>query len=260
MTPETIAMMFAMRPVMGRPFDKSKWTLFFKNDLHLKMENADTEKDFAYLNELAGEGYLDVMKYHYAGVTPCLDMSFFAKWVVEYENAKRAMRTREIVEVLREEKYDLYLKWSDLNDENKKLKAEIDELKGNYTAVLDTIYNTEDTDHDLFGDCGDVCEDIEKLKAENDENKKLKEENAVLRKSTEVYEDVMAGSNGMIKTVADLKEKIETANDDYGNMRQNMRAVLNMIEYTIGGGSDMSMKIHDILWSGADTTFESDSD
>tara|TARA_B110000902_G_C14159011_1_gene532500 strand:+ start:194 stop:844 length:651 start_codon:yes stop_codon:yes gene_type:complete len=208
MTPETIAMMFAMRPVMGRPFDKSKWTLFFKNDLHLKMENADTEKDFAYLNELAGEGYLDVMKYHYAGVTPCLDMSFFAKWVVEYENAKRAMRTREIVEVLREEKYDLYLKWSDLNDENKKLK----------------------------------------------------EENAVLRKSTEVYEDVMAGSNGMIQTVADLKERIETANDDYGKMRQNMRAVLNMIEYTIGGGSDMSMKIHDILWSGADTTFESDSD
>ena len=208
MTPETIAMMFAMRPVMGRPFDKSKWTLFFKNDLHLKMENADTEKDFAYLNELAEAGYLDVMKYHYAGVTPCLDMSFFAKWVVEYENAKRAMRTREIVEVLREEKYDLYLKWSDLNDENKKLK----------------------------------------------------EENAVLRKSTEVYEDVMAGSNGMIQTVADLKERIETANDDYGKMRQNMRAVLNMIEYTIGGGSDMSMKIHDILWSGADTTFESDSD
>ena len=82
----------------------------------------------------------------------------------------------------------------------------------------------------------------------------------MLRKSTEVYEDVMAGSNGMIQTVADLKEKIETANDDYGNMRQNMRAVLNMIEYTIGGGSDMSMKIHDILWSGADTTFESDSD
>ena len=298
MTPETIAMMFAMRPVMGRPFDKSKWTLFFKNDLHLKMENADTEKDFAYLNELAGEGYLDVMKYHYAGVTPCLDMSFFAKWVVEYENAKRAMRTREIVEVLREEKYDLYLKWSDSNDENKKLKAEIDELKGNYKAVLDTIYNTEDTDHDLFGDCGDVCEDIEKLKVEidenkklkeiiigksieyrdewmeehhiealmkdladtKDENKKLKEENAVLRKSTEVYEDVMAGSNGMIQTVADLKERIETANDDYGKMRQNMRAVLNMIEYTIGGGSDMSMKIHDILWSGADTTFESDSD
>ena len=208
MTPETIAMMFAMRPVMGRPFDKSKWTLFFKNDLHLKMENADTEKDFAYLNKLAGEGYLDVMKYHYAGVTPCLDMSFFAKWVVEYENAKRAMRTREIVEVLREEKYDLYLKWSDLNDENKKLK----------------------------------------------------EENAVLRKSTEVYEDVMAGSNGMIQTVADLKEKIETANDDYGKMRANMRAVLNMVEYTMGGGSDISMKINDILWSGADTTFDGDGE
>ena len=250
MTPETIAMMFAMRPVMGRPFDKSKWTLFFKNDLHLKMENADTEKDFAYLNELAEAGYLDVMKYHYAGVTPCLDMSFFAKWVVEYENAKRAMRTREIVEVLREEKYDLYLKWSDLNDENKKLNAEIDELKGNYKEVLDTIYNTEHHIEALMKDLADT----------KDENKKLKEENAVLRKSTEVYEDVMAGSNGMIQTVADLKEKIETANDDYGNMRQNMRAVLNMIEYTIGGGSDMSMKIHDILWSGADTTFESDSD
>ena len=208
MTPETIAMMFAMRPVMGRPFDKSKWTLFFKNDLHLKMENADTEKDFAYLNELAGEGYLDVMKYHYAGVTPCLDMSFFAKWVVEYENAKRAMRTREIVEVLREEKYDLYLKWSDLNDENKKLKEEVE----------------------------------------------------ALRKANEAYEDMMGGSEGMIETVADLKERIGMANNDYGMMRQNMRAVLNMVEYTMGGGSDISMKINDILWSGADTTFDGDGE
>ena len=208
MTPETIAMMFAMRPVMGRPFDKSKWTLFFKNDLHLKMENADTEKDFAYLNELAGEGYLDVMKYHYAGVTPCLDMSFFAKWVVEYENAKRAMRTREIVEVLREEKYDLYLKWSDLNDENKKLKEEVE----------------------------------------------------ALRKANEAYEDMMGGSEGMIETVADLKERIGMANNDYGMMRQNMRAVLNMVEYTMGGGSDISMKIHEICWSGADTTFDGDGD
>ena len=208
MTPETIAMMFAMRPVMGRPFDKSKWTLFFKNDLHLKMENADTEKDFAYLNKLAGEGYLDVMKYHYAGVTPCLDMSFFAKWVVEYENAKRAMRTREIVEVLREEKYDLYLKWSDLNDENKKLKEEVE----------------------------------------------------ALRKANEAYEDMMGGSEGMIETVADLKERIGMANNDYGMMRQNMRAVLNMVEYTMGGGSDISMKINDILWSGADTTFDGDGE
>ena len=126
MTPETIAMMFAMRPVIGRPFDKSKWTLFFKNDLHLKMENADTEKDFAYLNELAEAGYLDVMKYHYAGVTPCLDMSYFAKWIVEYENvnAKHWALARQ--------------------------REAIDELKGNYKAVLDTLYNTEDTDHDLF--------------------------------------------------------------------------------------------------------------
>ena len=256
MTPETIAMMFAMRPVMGRPFDKSKWTLFFKNDLHLKMENADTEKDFAYLNELAEAGYLDVMKYHYAGVTPCLDMSFFAKWVVEYENAKRAMRTREIVEVLREEKYDLYLKWSDLNDENKKLKAEIDENKKLKEIIIGKSIEYRDEwmeEHHIEA----LMKDLADTK---DENKKLKEENAVLRKSTEVYEDVMAGSNGMIQTVADLKERIETANDDYGKMRQNMRAVLNMIEYTIGGGSDMSMKIHDILWSGADTTFESDSD
>ena len=208
MTPETIAMMFAMRPVMGRPFDKSKWTLFFKNDLHLKMENADTEKDFAYLNELAEAGYLDVMKYHYAGVTPCLDMSYFAKWIIEYEKAKRAMGMMNDVGVLREEKYDLYLKWSDLNDENKKLKEEVE----------------------------------------------------ALRKANEAYEDMMGGSEGMIETVADLKERIGMANNDYGMMRQNMRAVLNMVEYTMGGGSDISMKINDILWSGADTTFDGDGE
>ena len=208
MTPETIAMMFAIRPVELNEVEKSKWMLFFKKDLHLKMENADTEKDFAYLNELAEAGYLDVMKYHYAGVTPCLDMSYFAKWIVEYEKAKRAMGMMNDVGVLREEKYDLYLKWSDLNDENKKLKEEVE----------------------------------------------------VLRKANEAYEDMMGGSEGMIETVADLKERIGMANNDYGMMRANMRAVLNMVEYTMGGGSDISMKIHDILWSGADTTFGADSD
>ena len=44
MTPETIAMMFAIRPVELNEVEKSKWMLFFKKDLHLKMENADTEK------------------------------------------------------------------------------------------------------------------------------------------------------------------------------------------------------------------------
>jgi hypothetical protein len=135
-------------------------------------------------------------------------MSYFAKWIIEYEKAKRAMGMMNDVGVLREEKYDLYLKWSDLNDENKKLKEEVE----------------------------------------------------ALRKANEAYEDMMGGSEGMIETVADLKERIGMANNDYGMMRQNMRAVLNMVEYTMGGGSDISMKINDILWSGADTTFDGDGE
>ena len=42
--------------------------------------------------------------------------------------------------------------------------------------------------------------------------------------------------------------------------KKNMRCVLNMIEYTIGGYDDVSDKLNDILWTGADTTFADDDE
>ena len=51
-----------------------------------------------------------------------------------------------------------------------------EKLKENYKAVLKTLYNTEDTDHDLLDDCGDICEDIGNLKEEKYENNEFRQE------------------------------------------------------------------------------------
>ena len=71
------------------------------------------------------------------------------------------------------------LKWNEA-------KGEIEKLKENYKAVLDTLYNTEDTEYDLLGDCGDICEDIERKSGDIE---KLKAENEKLKKEIEEYEE-----------------------------------------------------------------------
>ena len=203
--------------------------------LILKMEKADTDKDWSFLNKLADRGFLDAMKYHRKGVGDVIKMPFFDKWLIQYESAMNAFDMAQ----LRDEKYDLYLKWSDTNDELKDAKS--------HASALGAA----------------------RLRAET-ECKKLKEENEILKKSNETYEDLLAGNKGLIDENKKLKEELEIykkreaeCNDiitELAVYKKNMRSVLNMIEYTIGGGSDVSMKIHDILWSGADTTFESDDE
>jgi len=166
MLPQQIQMMFSVIKPPADPEVVKRIETFFEKDLHFQMEKADTDKDWSILNKLADKGYLDAMKYHRKGVGDVIKLPFFDKWLIQYESAMNAFDMAQ----LRDEKYELYLKWSDLNDENKKLKAELDDYK------------------------------------------------------------------------------------------KNMRSVLNMIEYTMSGGSDVSMKIHEILWSGANTTFESDDE
>ncbi len=260
MLPEQIAFMFS---VINPPDDltvKSRIEMFFKKDLHLKMEKADTDKDWSFLNKLADRGFLDAMKYHRKGVGDVIKLPYFDKWIIQYESAMNAFDMAQ----LRDEKYELYLKWSDTNDELKDAKS--------HASALGAA----------------------RLRAET-ECKKLKEENEILKKSNETYEDLLAGNKGLIdenkklnaelaeahsewkkegesrlKENIKLKEELEIykkreaeCNDiitELAVYKKNMRSVLNMIEYTIGGGSDVSMKIHDILWSGADTTFESDDE
>lgn len=231
MLPEQIAFMFS---VINPPADltvKSRIEMFFKKDLHLKMEKADTDKDWSFLNKLADKGYMDAMKYHRKGVGDVIKLPYFDKWLIQYESAMNAFDMAQ----LRDEKYELYLKWSDTNDELKDAKS--------HASALGAA----------------------RLRAET-ECKKLKEENEILKKSNETYEDLLAGNKGLIDENKKLKEELEIykkreaeCNDkmtELAEYKKNMRAVLNMIEYTIGGGSDVSMKIHEILWNGADTTFE----
>jgi len=79
---------------------------------------------------------------------------------------------------------------------NQSLRVENAQLKENYKAVLDTLYNTEDTDHDLLGDCGDICEEIDKLKEENAQLEarieKLREE--LLQANAKHYHDIQKTS------------------------------------------------------------------
>lgn len=231
MLPEQIAFMFS---VINPPDDltvKSRIEMFFKKDLHLKMEKADTDKDWSFLNKLADRGFLDAMKYHRKGVGDVIKMPFFDKWLIQYESAMNAFDMAQ----LRDEKYELYLKWSDTNDELKDAKS--------HASALGAA----------------------RLRAET-ECKKLKEENEILKKGNEAYEDLLAGKKGLIDENKKLKEELEIykkreaeCNDKMTELavcKKNMRSVMNMIEYTIGGYDDVSDKLNDILWTGADTTFE----
>jgi FtsZ-binding cell division protein ZapB len=85
------------------------------------------------------------------------------------------------------------------------------------------------------------------------ENKKLKEE-----LDTALEELETALDEGQDLVIEKLEEENEKLKEELAGFKKNMRAVLNMIEYTIGGGSDVSMKINDILWSGGDTFYEKD--
>jgi len=197
MLPQQIALMFSVIKPPTDPEVVKRIETFFEKDLHLKMEEADTDKNWCFLNKLADRGFLDAMKYHRKGVGDVIKLPFFDKWIIEYESAMNAIDMAQ----LRDEKYDLYLKWSDLNDENKKLKEEIETLK----------------------------------------------------KSNESYEDLLAGKKGLIDENTKLKAELE-------KYKKNMRSVMNMMEYTIGGYDDVSDKINDILWTGADTTFADDDE
>jgi hypothetical protein len=197
MLPQQIALMFSVIKPPTDPKVVKRIETFFEKDLHLKMEEADTDRDWCFLNKLADRGFLDAMKYHRKGVGDVIKLPFFDKWIIEYESAMNAIDMAQ----LRDEKYDLYLKWSDLNDENKKLKEEIETLK----------------------------------------------------KSNESYEDLLAGKKGLIDENTKLKAELE-------KYKKNMRSVMNMMEYTIGGYDDVSDKINDILWTGADTTFADDDE
>ena len=197
MLPQQIALMFSVIKPPTDPKVVKRIETFFEKDLHLKMEEADTDKNWCFLNKLADRGFLDAMKYHRKGVGDVIKLPFFDKWIIEYESAMNAIDMAQ----LRDEKYDLYLKWSDLNDENKKLKEEIETLK----------------------------------------------------KSNESYEDLLAGKKGLIDENTKLKAELE-------KYKKNMRSVMNMMEYTIGGYDDVSDKINDILWTGADTTFADDDE
>ena len=210
MLPQQIAFMFSVIKPPADPEVVKRIKSFFEKDLHLKMEKADTDKDWSFLNKCADKGYLDAMKYHRKGVGDVIKLPYFDKWLIQYESAMNAFDMAQ----LRDEKYELYLKWSDLNDENKKLKEEIETLK----------------------------------------------------KSNESYEDLLAGNKGLIDENNKLKEELEIykkreaeCNDKITELavcKKNMRSVMNMIEYTIGGYDDVSDKLNDILWTGADTTFQ----
>ena len=59
-----------------------------------------------------------------------------------------------------------------------------------------------------------------------------------------------------IKLKAECNDKMT----ELARYKKNMRSVMNMMEYTIGGYDDVSDKINDILWTGADTTFADDDE
>jgi regulator of replication initiation timing len=197
MLPQQIAFMFSVIKPPADPEVVKRIKSFFEKDLHLKMEKADTDKDWCFLNKLADRGFLDAMKYHRKGVGDVIKLPFFDKWLIQYESAMNAFDMAQ----LRDEKYELYLKWSDLNDENKKLKEEIETLK----------------------------------------------------KSNESYEDLLAGNKGLIDENKKLKAECNDKMTELARYKKNMRSVMNMMEYTIGGYDDVSNKINDILWSGAET-------
>jgi len=287
MLPEQIAVMFS---VIKPPEDltiKSRIEMFFKKDLHLKMEKADTDKDWNTLNKLADRGFLDAMKYHRIGLGDVIELPYYDKWLIQYESAMNAFDMAQ----LRDEKYELYLKWSDLNDENKKLKEE--------TKILET-YREEMKEIEKIApdveDIVDVKDYIKKLKYmlsgltdvmdENMEfHKEVDEMKEKVKKGFECYEkykkkteEIVAENNKLkaelveahsewkkegesrLKENEKLKAECNDKMTELAEYKKNMRAVLNMIEYTIGGGSDVSTKIHEILWNGADTTFESDGE
>jgi hypothetical protein len=205
MLPQQIAFMFSVIKPPADPTIKRRIETFFETDLHLKMEKADTDKDWSFLNKLADRGFMDAMKYHRKGVGDVIKLPFFDKWLIQYESAMKAFE-------------GMVGNWSDLNDENNKLKEEIE----------------------------------------------------ILKKSNETYEDLLAGNKGLIEKNKKLTAELAEAHSEWkkegesrlfenkklkeelAEYKKNMRAVLNMIEYTIGGGSDVSMKINDILWFGDD--------
>jgi hypothetical protein len=200
MLPQQIAFMFSVIKPPADATIKRRIETFFEKDLHLKMEKADTDKDWSFLNKLADRGFLDAMKYHRKGVGDVIKLPFFDKWLIQYESAMNA--------------FDM----AELRDENMNLKEEIETLK----------------------------------------------------KSNETYEDLLAGNKGLIEKNKKLNAELAEAHSEWkkegesrlfenkklkeelAEYKKNMRAVLNMIEYTIGGGSDVSMKINDILWFGDD--------
>lgn len=234
MLPDQISIMFSVNKPPADLTVKRRIEIFFKKDLHLKLEKADTDKDWRFLNKLADRGFLVAMKYHRKGVGDVFDMEFFDKWLIQYESATNA--------------FDM----AQLRDEIMNLK----EIIQTYRDEMDLIEK--------------IAPDVEDIVDVKDYIKKLKEEIETLKKGNETYEDLLAGNNGLIEKNKKLNAELAEAHSEWkkegesrlkeniklkeelAEYKKNMRAVLNMIEYTIGGGSDVSMKINDILWSGAD--------
>jgi len=236
MLTEQITLMLSVIKPPNNPEVVKRIKSFFEKDLHLKMEKADTDKDWCFLNKLADRGFLDAMKYHRKGVGDVIKLPYFDKWLIQYESAMNAFdmaQLRDEIMNVKEEKYELYLKWSDLKDENKKLKEENEILKKGNESYEDL----------LAGKKGLI-----------DENKKLKAELA------EAHSEWKKEGESRLKENIKLKAECNDKMTELARYKKNMRSVMNMMEYTIGGYDDVSDKINDILWTGADTTFADDDE
>jgi hypothetical protein len=265
MLPQQIAFMFSVIKPPADPTIKRRIETFFETDLHLKMEKADTDKDWSFLNKLADRGFMDAMKYHRKGVGDVIKLPFFDKWLIQYESAMKAFE-------------GMVGNWSDLNDELKdakshasslgvarlraeteckKLKEEIEILKKSNESYEDLLAGNKGLIEKNKKLTAELAEAHSEWKKEGEsrlfENKKLKEE-----LDTALEELETALDEGQDLVIEKLEEENEKLKEELAGFKKNMRAVLNMIEYTIGGGSDVSMKINDILWSGGDTFYEKD--
>ena len=199
MLPQQIAFMFSVIKPPADATIKRRIETFFEKDLHLKMEKADTDKDWSFLNKLADRGFMDAMKYHRKGVGDVIKLPFFDKWLIQYESAMRAF------DMVDDKNYDLYLKWSDLNDENKKLKEEIETLHESNISYEDLLAGNNGLIEINKKLTAELAEAHSEWKKEGEsrlfENKKLKEELAAYKKMS--------------------------------------ASVLDMIEYTSAGGWDL---------------------
>ena len=221
MLPQQIAFMFSVIKPPADATIKRRIETFFEKDLHLKMEKADTDKDWGFLNKLADKGFLDAMKYHRMGVGDVIKLPFFDKWLIQYESAMNA--------------FDM----AQLRDENMNQK----EIIQTYRDEMELIEK--------------IAPDVEDIVDVKDYIKKLKEEIETLKKGNETYEDLLAGNNGLIEKNKKLNAELAEAHSEWKKEGESMlfenkklkkelaaykkmsATVLDMIEFTSGGGWDL---------------------